>query len=68
MVLATIFKTSWLKGLGTVFGVVRFFFEIVRMRTRLYIVRPQFEFKLPPPKQMQEELFESLIVYCWYVV
>jgi hypothetical protein len=29
-------------------------------------VRPQFEFKLPPPKQTQEELFESLIVYCWY--
>jgi hypothetical protein len=30
-------------------------------------VIPQFEFKPPPPKQTQEELFGSFVVYCWYL-
>jgi hypothetical protein len=29
------------------------------------VVIPQFEFKLPPPKQTQEELFGSFVVHCW---
>jgi hypothetical protein len=28
-------------------------------------VTPQFEFKLPPPKQTQEELFGSFVVHGW---
>jgi hypothetical protein len=29
------------------------------------VIIPQFEFKLPPPKQMQEELFGSFVVHGW---
>jgi hypothetical protein len=29
------------------------------------LVIPQFEFKLPPPKQTQEELFGSFVVHGW---
>jgi hypothetical protein len=32
---------------------------------KVMLVIPQFEFKLPPPKQTQEELFGSFVVHGW---